>query len=408
MTETDSTAAHPTTGKAKKARDPRLDFFRGAALFIILIAHMRENWLFDWIPARFGVSDAADMFVFISGYAAAIAFGGSFLRHGWLVGAARVAFRCAQLYAAQIMTVLIVAFITALAVKQLGELHYIDLAYLRLLFEDPQQAVIGIFTLTYVPLFLNIIPMYIVVLAMIPVAMLVARIHPLLVSALSFALWALANRFEINLVGDPSTNGPWYFNPFAWQLIFFVGFAISMGWIKAPARSRALQGVAFGVVVLGYLASYRGPAEVSALIDVYRDWVVAHSDKTYLDPLRVIHFLATAYLAITLLQGHERVLLRPAFRVFVKCGQQALPTFLAGIIVAILGGIAFDVVGTGFAAQVVVNAASFAILIANAYLVGWFKAKPWSKPAPTVAAPAAQPAAAPAAALPPLRALAQE
>ena len=208
MNEIVSTTAHPTAGRAKKARDPRLDFFRGAALFIILIAHMRENWLFDWIPARFGVSDAADMFVFISGYAAAIAFGGSFLRHGWLVGAARVAFRCVQLYAAQIMTVLIVAFITALAVRQLGEAHYIDLAYLRLLFEDPQQAVIGIFTLTYVPLFLNIIPMYIVVLAMIPVAMLVARVHPLLVSALSFALWALANRFEINLVGDPSTNGP--------------------------------------------------------------------------------------------------------------------------------------------------------------------------------------------------------
>ncbi len=408
MSETVSATAHPAIGKAKKPRDPRLDFFRGAALFIILIAHMRENWLFDWIPARFGVSDAADMFVFISGYAAAIAFGGSFLRHGWLIGAARVAFRCAQLYAAQIMTVLIVAFITALAVKHSGEAHYVDLAYLRLLFEDPQQAVIGIFTLTYVPLFLNIIPMYIVVLAMIPVAMMVARIHPLLVSVLSFALWAIANRFEINLIGDPSTNGPWYFNPFAWQLIFFVGFAISMGWIKAPARSRALQGAALGVVVLGYLASYRGPAEVSALVDLYRDWVVAHSDKTYLDPLRVIHFLATAYLAITLIQGHEQSLLHPVFRVFVKCGQQALPTFLAGIIVAILGGIAFDLVGTGFLAQAGVNVASFAILIANAYLVGWFKAKPWSRPAPAGAAPVAPQIAAPAVAVPPLRAVAQE
>ncbi len=401
MSETFQATAHPAGAKAKKPRDPRLDFFRGAALFIILIAHMRENVLFDWIPARFGVSDAADMFVFISGYAAAIAFGGSFVRHGFLVGAARVLFRCAQLYAAQIMTVLIVAFITALAVRGLEEPHYIDLAYLRLLFEDPMQAIVGIFTLTYVPLFLNIIPMYIVVLAMIPAAMLIARVQPLLVSAVSFALWAIANALQFNLVGDPSTNGPWYFNPFAWQLLFFIGFAISMGWIKAPARSRALQGVAFAVVVLGYLASYRGPSEVSALVDTFRDWVTAHSDKTYLDPLRVIHFLATAYLAITLLQGHERSLLRPVFRVFIKCGQQALPTFLAGIILAIIGGIAFDVIGTGFFAQVTINAASFALLIGNAYLVAWFKAKPWTRPAaaPAHAHAPAKPATAPMPAL---------
>src|SRR5215813_1902099 len=135
-TATAKTAMAKTGTVKKKPRDPRLDFFRGAALFIILIAHMRDNWLFDYIPARFGVSDAADMFVFISGFAAAIAFGGAFVRHGWLIGCARVIYRCAQLYCAQIMMVGIIAFVTALAVKLLDAQQYIDLAYLRLLFED--------------------------------------------------------------------------------------------------------------------------------------------------------------------------------------------------------------------------------------------------------------------------------
>jgi hypothetical protein len=384
----------------KKPRDPRLDFFRGAALFIILIAHMRDNWLFDYIPARFGVSDAADMFVFISGFAAAIAFGGAFVRHGWLIGLARVGYRCAQLYCAQIMTVAIVAFITAAAVKLLDAPQYVDLAYLRLLFEDPQTAMVGLFTFTYVPLFLNIIPMYVVVLAMIPAAMLIARIHPLLVPAVSFVLWLAVNRFEINFVGDPSTGFPWYFNPLAWQLIFFTGFSLSMGWIRvpwsdSPSRTRALQGVAAAILVLGFLASYWSPVELLALIDVYRDWVTAHSDKTYLDLLRVIHFLASAYLVITLIRGHERLLLLPVFKPIVKCGQQALPTFLMGIILAELGGMAFDTIGTGFFAQVLVNTASFAILIGNAYLVAFFKAKPWTRPAPVpVATPVASPAAA--------------
>jgi hypothetical protein len=50
-------------------RDPRLDFFRGLAMFIILIAHVPSNWWTLWIPARFGFSDATEIFVFCSGMA---------------------------------------------------------------------------------------------------------------------------------------------------------------------------------------------------------------------------------------------------------------------------------------------------------------------------------------------------
>ena len=90
------------TPTAKKPRDVRGEFFRGAALLIIFVAHVPGNFLGDWIPARFGLSDAAHMFVFISGYAAAIAFGGTFLRFGFLAGTGRIAIRCAQLYGAHI------------------------------------------------------------------------------------------------------------------------------------------------------------------------------------------------------------------------------------------------------------------------------------------------------------------
>ena len=86
----------------RKPRDVRVDFFRGAALLIIFVAHVPGNWLGNWIPARFGMSDAAHMFVFISGYAAAIAFGGTFVRHGFVAGTARIAMRCLQLYGAHI------------------------------------------------------------------------------------------------------------------------------------------------------------------------------------------------------------------------------------------------------------------------------------------------------------------
>ena len=53
-------------------RDPRLDVFRGLAMAIILVAHVPGNPLAEFIPARFGPSDAAEMFVFCSGFAAAL------------------------------------------------------------------------------------------------------------------------------------------------------------------------------------------------------------------------------------------------------------------------------------------------------------------------------------------------
>ncbi|NNE52631.1 MAG: succinyl transferase OpgC, partial [Sulfitobacter sp.] len=71
---------------ATRVRDLRLDFFRGIAMFIILIAHTPGNFLTSWIPARWGFSDATEIFVFCSGMASAIAFGGAFQRAGWLLG----------------------------------------------------------------------------------------------------------------------------------------------------------------------------------------------------------------------------------------------------------------------------------------------------------------------------------
>jgi hypothetical protein len=78
-------------------RDPRLDVFRGLAMFIIFIAHLPGNPWNAYIPARFGPSDATEMFVFCSGFASAIAFGGTFNRDGFGVGTLRVLHRCWQI-----------------------------------------------------------------------------------------------------------------------------------------------------------------------------------------------------------------------------------------------------------------------------------------------------------------------
>jgi hypothetical protein len=99
-------------------------------------------------------------------------------------------------------------------------------------------------------------------------------------------------------------------------------------------------------------------------------------------------------MAVYLLRGREHVLLGHLTKPIFKCGQQALSVFAAGTVLAQLAGIAFDRLGTGLAAQLVVNAAGFLALVGIAYLVAWFKAPPWKQRAP-VARPMAPPLAVP-------------
>jgi hypothetical protein len=370
-----------------QGRDPRLDFFRGSAMFIIYIAHCRGNFLWDYIPARFGLSDAADMFVFLSGMAAAIAFGGTFVRQGMLLGTARILHRCWQLLIAHLGLFFTVAAVVAAGTRWFGDTDYVEVLKLQRFFSDTPGSLIGLFTLSYVPHYFDILPLYIVVLAMVPVAMLLARINPVLVPAASLALYVATNALGLNFLANADEQAEWYFNPLAWQLIFFTGFALGRGWIVVPLDSKPLLWGSILMLVVGLAISLPVAFEHVMWIDALRIWIMEHSNKTNLDPLQYGHFLASAYVAVVILRGRETILLAPPLRPFVKCGQQALAVFLSGMVLSHIGGMVFDHLGTGAAVQIAVNVVSFALLLVVAYGVAWFKATPWKRRA-TVAPPA--------------------
>src|SRR6266700_4041067 len=54
-------------------RDVRLDLFRGLANWAIFLDHIPHEVLSSFTTRNYGFSDAADLFVFISGYTAALA-----------------------------------------------------------------------------------------------------------------------------------------------------------------------------------------------------------------------------------------------------------------------------------------------------------------------------------------------
>jgi hypothetical protein len=360
-------------------RDPRLDFFRGAAMFIIFIAHCRGNFLWDYIPARFGMSDAADMFVFLSGMAASIAFGGTFVRQGALIGTARILHRCWQLMVAHLGLFFTGAFVVAAGTRWFGDTDYIDVLGLHRFFDDTPGALIGLFTLTYVPHYFDILPLYIVVLAMVPLAMLLARLHPLLVVAASLALYLAAVGFHLDFPANADDQPQWFFAPLAWQLIFFTGFALRRGWVRVPLDSPKLLIASVAILAVGLAISLPTVFERSAAIDALRIWIGNHSDKTYLDPLQYFHFLASVYVILVMLDGREAILLSRPLRPFVKCGQQALAVFVSGMILSHVASMVFDHVGTGPIAQIAINGVCFALLFAVAYTVAWFKGQPWKR-----------------------------
>ena len=360
----------------------RLDFFRGLAMLIIYVAHIPWNGWILWIPARFGPSDAAEMFVFCSGFASALAFGASFRRIGFAVGCLRIANRCWQLYWAQLCLVLAVAALLWWSTEHLDTRDYIAQLNLRPVFDDTGRALVGLATLSYVPNFFDILPMYIAVLAMMPVVMALARIDWRLAAAVSAALWLVAFTTRIGPPAEWWSDRVWFFNPLSWQLLFYIGFAFASGWLRPPPASRRLT-IAALMVVIGFVpVTFWWLVQSVPLLEAAFAALAPWTDKTFFGPLRLLHFMALTYLALRLVEAVPAILTHPLSALVVKVGQQALPVFLSSILLGQIAAILLDVHGRNALTVTVQNLGGFAVLIAIAYLVDYLKAEPWRRPVP--------------------------
>lgn len=367
---------------AKRTRDPRLDFFRGLAMLIIFVAHVPENTWSQYIPARFGFSSAAEAFVFCSGCASACAFGSVFVRHGWRIGTARILCRIWQLYWAHIGLFLALASISIVAVRlQIGTRDYVASLRLSLFATDGLDGIIGLATLSYVPDLLNILPMYIALLAGVPLTMALSRVSPLLAIAVSAALWCLVQATGLNFSAGGADGRMWFFDPIAWQLMFFTGFAFSMGWLpKPPLNHPALLPIAAAAVVVSIPINFWAFTNNVHELQSIHDWLIPDgiAATTRLNVLRYAHFLCLAYVVLSLLDRWPKVIVFSALAPVVAIGRQSLPTFVASIVVAWVAGMLLDVVGRDSAPVAAVNLFGFAAMFGVARCAEWFKSAPWS------------------------------
>lgn len=350
-------------------------------MLIILIAHIPyDSWAL-WIPARFGFSDATEMFVFQSGMASAIAFGALFDRAGALALLGRVAQRLWQIYWAHIcLFVALVALMTVAGDMPDGSNSYLNSLNLLPFINDPGAMLASLMSLTYVPNYFDILPMYIVVLALLPVMLLSSRVHVALPFALMIALWLPAQFGYADLPAEPWSDRTWFFNPFGWQLVFFTGFFLMRGTLPAPGYDRRLILLSVVIVVITIPFAYYRILDASPFFRDAANAILPLTDKTRFGLLRFVHFMALVYIAVHLVGEGGSRLSGPVVRVLTVVGQQSLAVFVTGMVVAQMIGIGLDHSGRNFATEAIANLVGFAVLIATAYLVRWFKKSPWKSP----------------------------
>ena len=362
----------PPTGQSE--RDLRLDLFRGLALWLIFLDHIPQN-IVNWVTIRnYGFSDAAEIFVFISGYTAAFVYGRAMQQRGFVVASARILKRVWTVYVAHVFIFVIfmaqIAYVTA---SQDNPLYSEEMRAFDFL-QQPGVALLQALMLRFQPNFMDVLPLYIVLLLALPLVLWLMLRQPTLTMLLSVALYALVQAFYWNLPAYPT--GTWFFNPLAWQLIFVTGAWCAVGGsehVSRVVRSRLAAGIAIGFIVLAFLIvmTWYFPRYVFLIPKRVQDWMYP-IDKNNLDLLRFMHFMALAIVTVHFIPmdwpGLKSRWLRPA----ILCGQHSLEIFCLGILLSFVGHFVTSEVSRAIGIQILISVLGIIVMVAVAWLITWY------------------------------------
>src|SRR5476651_2215979 len=184
----------PTAGE----RELRLDLFRGLALWLIFVDHLPPNIL-TWFTIRnYGFSDAADIFIFISGYTAAFVYGRAMLDAGFLVATARILRRVWQIYVAHVfLFTIFLAEISYVATSFENPLYSEEMGIMDFL-KQPDVTIVQALLLRFRPVNMDVLPLYIVLMFFLPAILWLMKWRADVTLALSVALYALTWQYDLS------------------------------------------------------------------------------------------------------------------------------------------------------------------------------------------------------------------
>ena len=351
-------------------RDLRLDLLRGVGLWMIYLDHIPDD-VVSWLTLRnYGFCDAAEFFVFISGYLLGFIYVPIVAAGQFMPALKRLWLRVWQMYVAHILLFLVFTAQIARTVRRWDNPMYKDEFNVANFLAHPDELIGKALTLQYKPVDLDVLPLYIVLVAVSPFVVWCLVRRPNLTLFASAALYVLARYFDWNLPSYPK-GATWYFNPFAWQLLFFFGAWCGCGGVAQISKfvqSRIVFSIAIAWIAFAFfIVMTWHSAPLASLVPQWLIKMIYPIDKTNLDMLRLTHFLALVVMISRYLKrdwgGLKSNLLSP----LVLCGQHSLPLFCLGVFLSFGAHWILVQWNSAFIEQIAVSLAGMAIMTAAAW-----------------------------------------
>jgi hypothetical protein len=359
-------------GLRRIERDVRLDLFRGIGLWMIFLDHIPHD-VVAWLTLRnYGFSDAAEFFVFISGYLVGFIYA-PIVRAGLFLAAAKRLFRRAlQMYVAHIMLFLLFTAQISRTARRFDNPMYEDEFNVFNFLQHPDVLIGQAITLRYKPVNLDVLPLYITLIAASPFMLWCLVRRPNLTLAGSLVLYILSRWFDWNIASYPPGT-TWYFNPFCWQLLFVFaawcgngGFAL----IRKLAWSRTAMVMAAAWLIFAFLIvmTWHVPF-LATLVPKWMIKAIYPIDKTDLDMLRFTHFLALATLVSRFVPRDWAELKARWSYPLILCGRHSLPIFCIGVFLSFSAHWILMQYTRGAWEQLAVSLAGILIMVGAAWLL---------------------------------------
>ena len=331
----------------KIIRDRRIDFFRGIALLIIVANHIDLfsqkfyfKFSFKWLHPNF--SDAAEIFVFLSGYVYGLVYYKFLLQNNFNKLYFKSYLRAVQLYIINIFTLVII-----LALYSFFQLYFqpdlIAAGGSAHFFTNPKLSLIYSTIMIYAPALINVLPLYIVLLLTMPFFLKMMQKNRLAALLISFSIYLLPHIFsQLNLpaypfnlnIPYPWSNG-WAFNPFAWQFLFVIAMLISVSIkyhkLKIP-HNKVLITLAITILVLATIPRITFILQKFGLMETHWIGKVPGLSKRALSPLRFVHFFSLLYLVKVIFPIDHKFFQSKVALPFIRCGQHSLEVYCFGTI----------------------------------------------------------------------------
>lgn len=317
-----------TPSESRPVRLVKIDILKGVLLFLVLIDHCdyltHGNCHFRlWTLMGLGFSDAAEIFVLLSGITLGWAYSPLISRDGPWLCFIRIAIRAVRIYFLILMLVAFAWLVGSYTTEPSMKCEY--------------PCRVATLLMQTQPFGTGILCCYVLTLPFTFLLLLLSRRNWYLAAGISFSIYffALSTEFASRLFNCRD----WSFNPLSWQMLMFLGVTTGL-MIRKNGNlliSRFVFTLSVATVIVGivyfkisdHVDLFTAQGEICYDIEAF---VGRFSSKCKLGPIRLLHSLAIAILISTFPEIPKSCIASGWFRILGMMGQHSLLFYCFGLV----------------------------------------------------------------------------